>query len=186
MAHEMDGVNIAELHQCIEREFSKKFPQFKLIKFYREEEERRAPDPKDLPALLLEIPEFELNLDEDSGTEQMPLVARIEARIIDTFNQRDAKIKIRALAVSLAYFLYKNKRFYQMQNKAAGHVVVETITEDNFFQELDRYEVWRVDFSLPINIGDNIWSESGVTPTPVYSYDPKIGLGYEDSYKDIL
>lgn len=186
MANEMDGVDLTILHDTIEHKLKAQFPQFKIVEFYREEEERRAPKKEFLPALLLDLPEFELDLENDAGSEQLPLIARFEARLIDTFDQDKAKLKIRTLATQLAYYMFKNKRFHALNNVAVGPVSVDAVTQDDFFPELDRFEVWRVDFSMQILIGDNIWKQTGEVPTPVYSHSPNIGFGHENDYKEIV
>lgn len=186
MANEMDGVDLSILHDTIEHELREQFPQFKIVEFYREEEERRSPGKDQLPALLLDLPEFEIDLDNDAGSEQLPLIARFEARVVDTFNQEKAKLKIRTLATQLAFYIFKNKRFHALNNVAVGPVTVDAVTQDDFFPELDRFEVWRVDFSMQILIGDNIWKQTGEVPTPVYSHSPNIGFGHENDYKEIV
>ena len=42
-----------------------------------------------------------------------------------------------------------------------------------------------MDFSTQILVGENVWAESGIIPTPVFSYSPEIGLGHEDSYQEL-
>lgn len=185
MADEMDGVDLECLHQNIQERFQAQFPQFKLIEFYREEEERRPPSPEQLPALFLALSEFELDIENDMGSEQLPLIARFEARVIDTFDQDNAKLKIRTLTTQLAYYIFKNKRFHISKDCMAGPAVLDAIEQDNFSPELDRYKVWRIDFSVQINIGDNIWKQEGQTPIPVFNYAPVIGTQHLTDYQGL-
>lgn len=185
MADAIAGVDFDQLHDVIEEKLRAQFPVFKLVQFYRDEEERKAPTAKELPALFLELTSFEIDDQGDMGTEQLPLIARFEARIIDTFNQRRAKINVRKLAAGVALYIFQNKHFTQLGKYGVGVSSVEDISEDAFFPELDRFEVWRVDFSTQIVVGENVWAESGVTPTPVFSYSPEIGLGHEDKYQEL-
>lgn len=74
----MDGVDLFNLHATIEKKLREQFPKFKLVEFYRSEEERKPPTLNELPSLFLEM-DFEINLDGDSGSEQLPLIARVEA-----------------------------------------------------------------------------------------------------------
>lgn len=185
MADAIAGVDFDQLHDVIEEKLRAQFPVFKLVQFYRDEEERKAPTAKELPALFLELTSFEIDDQGDMGTEQLPLIARFEARIIDTFNQRRAKINVRKLAAGVALYIFQNKHFTQLGKYGVGVSSVEDILEDAFFPELDRFEVWRVDFSTQIVVGENVWAESGVTPTPVFSYSPEIGLGHEDKYQEL-
>lgn len=211
MANALAGADLELLHSTIVEKLKAQFPQFKLVEFYREEEERRAPSQQNLPALILDLPELELDPEGDMYTEQLPLVARFEARVIDTFNQPNAKLNIKKLAVQLAYYIFKNKRFHALNNSAVGHATVDAIVEDDFFLELDRFEVWRVDFSMQLGIGANIWDETGeVTPdNPLFifageqpvqldgdlplggtkdltGYEPNNGPGNEANYQQVM
>ena len=76
MANAIAGVDLDQLHDVIEAKFRAQFPVFKLVQFYRDEEERKAPTAKELPALLLELPSFDMDEQGDQGTEQLPLIAR--------------------------------------------------------------------------------------------------------------
>ena len=185
MANEMNGVDLGVMHQTIQENLKEQFPQFKLVEFYREESERRAPSALQLPALLLELTEFEVDNANNPGTEQLPLIARFEARVIDTFDQDRTKINIRVLATQLAYYIHKNRRFHALNNHAVGPASVDRIEADHFDPDLDRYQVWRVDFSMQISIGENIWSQQGITPIPLYSYVPLVGIPHKDKYKHI-
>ncbi len=186
MVNAIAGVNFDQLHDVIEEKLRTQFPVFKLVQFYRDEEERKAPSTQELPALLLELTSFDVDIDGDAGTEQLPLIARFEARIIDTFNQRRAKINVRKLAAAVALYIFQNKHFTGLGRYGVGVSSLEDISEDAFFPELDRFEVWRVDFSTHIVVGENVWTESGETPTPVFSYAPEIGAAHEDKYQELL
>lgn len=189
MADALEGMDLSVLHQKIVEAFAEKFStDFNLIAFYRDEEERRAPKVTELPALLLELTELEPDAENDANCEQLPVIARFEARIVVNAMQdkalsiETAKIKVRALAAKLAHYLYKHKRFHKLP---AGALSVDAIVEDAFYPELDRYEVWRVDFSIPILIGESVWISDGITPTPAYSWSPNIGAEHEQDYQDI-
>lgn len=186
MVDAIAGVDLDQLHDVIEEKLRSQFPAFKLVQFYRDEEERKVPGQQELPALLLELTNFDINADGDAGTEQMPLIAKFEARIIDTFNQRRAKINVRKLAAAVALYIFQNKHFTGLGPYGVGVSALGDISEDAFFPELDRYEVWRVDFSTQIVVGENVWAESGETPTPVFSYAPEIGAAHEDKYQELL
>lgn len=186
MADEMDGVDLSQLHQTIVDQLHTHFPNFKFIEFYRSDEERKPPSLEQLPALLLELSEFEVDLVNDWGAEQLPLIARFEARVVDSFEKPQSKINIRTLATQLAYFIYKNKRFHHYNgSQAVGSSSVDEITEDYFYPHLKSFEVWRVDFSIPVGIGENIWKDEGKTPTAVFSYVPKVGIGHEQDYQEL-
>ena len=60
------------------------------------------------------------------------------------------------------------------------------MTEDAFYPGLDRYDVWRVDFEIPIHVGESIWESKGVTPTAWFSWSPEIGSAHSSAYQEIL
>ena len=113
MADPIEGTDIVAMHENIVKKLSDQFKDnFKLIEFYRSENDRTPLKKENLPALLLEVPDFELNLEEDAGTEQLPMLARIEARVVidamekEQDNPTFAKLKVRALALKLAQYLF--------------------------------------------------------------------------------
>ena len=58
---------------------------------------------------------------------------------------------------------------------------------DDFQPEIDKYEVWRVEWQQVIHLGETIWTDEGTTPqNPVYSWVPDIGNGNEDKYQDAV
>ena len=189
MADAIEGINIADLHNNIVKKLAEQFKDdFKLIEFYRSENERKPLKVSELPALLLELPDFELDLESDAGTEQLPLIARFEVRIVvDAMEKEQAnpifmKVKVRGLATKLAQYLFKNKRFHGLKT---GALVLSDITEDAFYPALDRYDVWRIDFEIPIHVGESIWTSEGVTPTALYSWSPEIGGAHISSYQEV-
>lgn len=190
MADAIDGTDIVAMHNSIVKKLSDQFKDdFKLIEFYRSENERSPLKKEELPALLLEVPDFELNLEGDAGTEQLPMFARIEARVVidamekEQDNPTFAKLKVRTLALKLAQYLFKNKHFHGLKT---GPLTLLDVTEDAFYPGLDRYDVWRVDFSIPIHIGESIWKSEGVTPTAWFSWSPEIGSAHSSAYQEIL
>ena len=190
MADAIDGINIADLHNNIVKSLAEQFKDdFKLIEFYRSENERKPLKVAELPALLLELPDFELDLENDSGTEQLPLIARFEARIVSDAMEKEQdnpsfmKVKVRGLAIKLAQYLFKNKRFHKLKT---GPLTLTAITEDAFYPNLDRYEVWRVDFEMQIHAGESIWKSEDNTPMALYSWSPEIGSAHSSAYQEVL
>lgn len=55
MVNAIAGVDLDQLHDVIEEKLRTQFPVFKLVQFYRDEEERKGPSTQELPALLLEL-----------------------------------------------------------------------------------------------------------------------------------
>lgn len=175
--------DLLELCRAIEAKISAAFPDFKVVQFYREEDERAALKESELPALLLEVPELEPNHDDDPGTEQLSVIARFEARVVVNFREENAKILTATIAGMLGAYMRKYRHFHGIKGCP---VTVDTIVSDDFYPELDRYEVWRVDFSCIAWLGETVWTNEGTTPAdPVYSWVPKIGPGHESNYEDV-
>ena len=145
MADALIETDLSALHEQIGQSLKAAFPVFKVVEFYREEEDREPLLNGELPALLLELSEMEPNIDNDPGTEQFPMIARFEARVVIGFRTPQAKVEVRKLAGAVAAFIHKHGRFYG----PGGAAVVDGIVSDDFSPGLDRYEVWRVEFSIP-------------------------------------
>lgn len=183
MANAITNIDLADLHTAIGSNLSEAFPAFKLVEFYREDEERAAPKESELPALLLEMTEMEPDLDSDPGTEQLAVIARFEARIVINFRTPKAKIEVRKMAGGLAAFIHKNRRFHKLPTGAAN---IDAIVSDDFYPELDRFQVWRVDFSMLVHLGDTIWTnDEPLEFEPVYSWSPETGTGNDDKYEGV-
>lgn len=183
MANAIIETDLGVLHEAIGAKLAEAFPIFKIVEFYREEEEREAPKESELPALLLEMNELEPNLEDTPGTEQLSVFARFEARIVVNFRTPKAKIEVRKLAGAVAAFLFKNKHFHGVKGCP---VTVDAIVSDDFYPELDRFEVWRVDFNCIAWLGETVWTNDGKTPSePVLSWVPNIGPGNEDKYEGV-
>lgn len=190
MANANTSIDLGELHQAIEAAIRAQFPSLKLVEFYREEEERRPPTDAQLPACLLEMSEMNPTPDIDPGTEQLAVSARFEARLVIGFRTPKAKLEIRKLAAAFAVFLRLN-RWPSItapgETIPTGPAEVITIMPDDFSPELDRFEVWRVEWQQPLHLGDGIWNDDGLTPdAPLYSWTPNIGTGNADKYQDAI
>lgn len=179
MANAIIETDLAVLHEQIGASLSVAFPVFQVVEFYREEDERAPLKEAQLPALLLEMTEMEVDAENDPGTEQLAVIARFEARIVIGFRTPQAKVAVRKLAGAVAAFMRKEPRFYGK----GGAITVDAIIADDFYPELDRFEVWRVDFSIKCWLGETVWTDEGTAPAePVLSWVPEIGPGNEDKY----
>lgn len=185
----LDGTDLAALHDAIVTVSAAAFPGVHF-EFYREDRTslpfgngEAGQDPK--AYCLLELSEMDAS-DMDPGTEQQGMLARFEANFVIKSLQDDAKVLVRALAGSFAAFLRKQSRF-QPADVLQGPVRVVGCYKDDFNPELDQFEVWRVDWTQEIWLGEGtVWKSSGTIPTQVlFSYVPIIGIPYETEYRDI-
>lgn len=186
-------IELAVLHDAIVADIKAQFPDLVTVEFYRAEEGQGDDERKTLPvpACLLELSEMTTDPDRDPGTEQLAVTATFEARlIIDSFKTLNAKLSIRVLAAAFSAWL----RLRRWNNPAVpgkclptGPAYVIGAYPDDFSPELDRYEVWRVEWQQEIHLGSTVWNDEGVTPSiPVFSWSPAIGPGHEDDYTEVL
>lgn len=187
MADANTEVDLGVFHDAIVADIKAQFPDLATVEFYREVDERAEGMP--LPACLLELSEMPASNDDDPGSTQWPTVARIEARLIIGFRTPRAKIEVRKLAGALAVWL-RRRRFNDPTTPGrtlpTGAADVIGCFPDEFDPALDRYEVWRVEWDQQLDLGATVWTNEGVTPTPVFSWAPDIGIGHEDKYDEIV
>lgn len=187
------NLDLAVLHDSIVADIKAQFPDLVTVEFYRAEEGQGEDARKTLPvpACLLELSEMPADPDRDPGTEQLAVTATFEARlIIDSLKTHNAKLSVRILAAAFSAWL----RLRRWDNAAlpgkklpTGPAYVMGAYPDDFSPELDRYEVWRVEWQQEIHLGSTVWTDEGETPSnPVFSWSPDIGPGNEESYTEVL
>jgi hypothetical protein len=172
-------LDLDALHDAITSDIQAQFPSLQLVEFYRTEERRAIP----LPAIILDLTEFEADPECDPGTEQLAVTARFEAEIIFGFNTPNVKREIRKFAAAFAAWM-RLRRWTGIVTDAAK---VIGCYRDDFNPELDQYEVWRVEWTQVLYLGTNTWTNDGVIPTTVFAgYSPEIGLGNDDEYLQVV
>ena len=169
------AVDLDALHDAIVQSIGDSFPALQTVTTYHTDRQQL-----DLPAVLIELIELEPNPDDDPQTEQLPALARFEARIVVGFRETDVKREIRKLAAALAHHIHQ-ERWAQ----PVGPAEVTAISPDDFSPELDQFEVWRIEWMHAVHIGESVWGDDGTPPVPVYSWAPDIGPGNEDKYKEM-
>jgi hypothetical protein len=172
-------LDLDALHAAIESEITAQYPDLKVVEFYREEERKQLP----LPAILLDLTEFEVETDKDPGTGQLAVNARFEAEIIFGFNTPNVKREIRKFAAAFAAWL-RLRRWKGIVGPDAVQVI--GCYRDAFHPQLDKYEVWRVEFAQVLYIGEKDWTNEGKIPSTVYiGYSPAVGTGSEPAYTEL-
>lgn len=161
MADALTEVEIEALHDAIESGIKTAFPALQTVQFYREETDRV--EPVATPACLLSIDEFNPTPDKDPGTGQLATEARFSARLILGFRTERAKIEARKLACAIAAYLHLRR----WPGVVTGPGDVSAIMPDEFDPALDQFEVWRVEWSHAVHLGESVWKGEGVTPTVV-------------------
>lgn len=170
------AIDLDALHDAICASIKAAFPSLATVEDYREDRKHLT-----LPAVLINLTDLEPEPDEDPGTEQLAAMARFDAQIVIGFRTANAKREVRKLAAALAHHIYGNR--WGQPVEAAR---VTAIVQDDFSPELDRFEVWRVEWQQIIHIGTSVWNNDGVIPTEVLaSFEPDTGPDNEAKYIDI-
>lgn len=168
-------VDLNDVHQAI---ISALTAQFADLNFYEYEDNRKKIK---TPACTIELIDMEPDYEMDPGTEQLPVKASFVARIILGFRTQDVKREVRKLSGAMASFINKN-RF----GKPIGPALVLSISPDAFEPDLDKYEVWQIEWTHDINLGQTVWINDGTIPTSVLaSWEPNTGIPHENDYEDI-
>lgn len=148
--NENSNVDLRDLHQRIRDAIAARFPAFRTVEFYRDEESEDLPT----PACLLELDEIEPQ-EEDPGTGQIIMGLRFSARLLFSREAgHDGLMNVRLAAADVAAFINKNRfggRVYPGRILSCG--------VDFFRPDLtDRYAIWRVEWHHErAFLGPNIW-----------------------------
>lgn len=181
-------VDLEKLHNAIVADIKAQFPQLLTVEFYQDDPESRKGLP--IPACLLRLSEMESDNEDDPGTEQLAVVATFEAYfIINNIRTPKAALEIRKLAAAFMAWLRK-RRWSNPDNPEkklpTGPANVVGGFPDDFSPELDKFDVWRVEWQQIIHLGESVWNDDGVTPSEVFvSWSPDIGFGHEGDYEKV-
>lgn len=174
-------VDLDALHDAIVADIRAQFPGLQTVEFYRTDERKGML----LPAVILNLAEFENEPDVDPGTEQLAVTARFEAEIIMGFRVPNVKREIRKFAAAFAAWM--RLRRFTRENVHTGPAQVIGCYPDDFDPELDQYEVWRMEWSQVLHLGNTVWTNDGAVPTQVFtSWVPDIGNGHEADYDRVI
>ena len=176
-------ITLDKYYAAVIADIREAFPVFNTVEFDRGEIETNAPL---LPACLLEISEFEDG--DDLQTEAWHCLAHVDIRILLSFKTPNAKLACRKLAVALAHWL-RFRRFTHPDNLdkklPTGPVLLTGCYQDEF-DDLENYEVWRIEFTQAMTFGASVFTDEGVIPDQVYSgISPAIGSENENAYIEV-
>ncbi|RQQ37066.1 hypothetical protein [Burkholderia stagnalis] len=178
-------VSVAAYQDTVVAKIQAAFPDFKTVEFDREENDRDELEAGDLPAILLDLNEFEEAPEADRGTGQLPMRARVEARVVIGYRTARAKTAARTAAGCLAAWLRLRRFVCEGVWTEAAQVI--GAYRDDFAPGMDRYVVWRVEWAQVLHLGASVWKEAGAIPkNPSFSFAPDIGLGNEACYQPLF
>lgn len=174
MANANTVTTLDAVHAGIVDAIKAQFPTLQTVEAYRLDRKSMP-----TPACLIEMTEMDAAPEIDPGTEQLAVNARFEARFAISFRQgaNNPKLEVRKLAAAFAAFA-RLKRW----GCPIGPAEVIGCYQDDFDPELDQFECWRVEWQQVIHLGDTVWTDDGIVPSPVYSWAPEIGIPHEPDY----
>jgi hypothetical protein len=115
-----------------------------------------------VPCVLVLCDSFE-PMDSD-GTERLLLKSKWLAYCVVADHAPNADTTARILAISVG------KAVDDIEGKASqgySKASLVGIFEDSFNPDLDGFLVWKVEFDIPIKVGESVWDGTGIIPTQV-------------------
>lgn len=181
-------INLEVLHDAIVSDIKAAFPQLSTVQFYQDDPEERKTLP--IPACLLTMDELDVDMDIDPGTEQLAVRAHFEAHfIVSSIRNPRAKLAVRTLAAAfMAWMRLRKWTNPENPEKKLPTRAARVIGgyPDDFHPEMDKYEVWRVEWEQVIHLGESVWNDEGITPSQVFfNWSPEIGDGNEEKYSEL-
>jgi hypothetical protein len=163
--------NLKALHEAIERDMRVKLPTIKRIEAYP-----RLGQKIETPLIAIELNEFEPG--HDDGTGDVPLIARMQARVVFDPIEEGAELAVREVAARVAMVVHGNTWELPI---TPGRVV--QVAEDPFRPQLDTYCVWLVEWTHEFGLGielDDIPDGRAI----LWGVDPDTGPDSEGQYWD--
>lgn len=169
-------IDLDAVHQAVLAALAAQFPSVATVEDYRTERQSLP-----LPAILVELEDFEAVPEEDPGTGQLAARARFVARIVLSFRTASAERAIRKLAAAVGAFAHLNRWGVPVEPAQ-----VLTIAPEEFEPELDQFVCWSVEWQQVVHLGASVWTPEGKLPEEVlYSYEPRVGIPYEPWYTEL-
>ena len=134
-----------------------------------------------LPAIIVQISEIEPTPDADQHEGQFPCNVHFEARII--LGHRTPKVRrlICEGSAGVAAFVHNNR-----MGVPWGAGVVLACEPDEFAPQVDKFDVWRVEWVHAANVGPFLALPDEFQPTQVFlSRAPEIGVPHESDYVEV-
>jgi hypothetical protein len=113
------------------------------------------------PAVFLEIANY--GIGSDPATEQLSLVANVEARVVVDSTIEDAEIVCQSLACEIANVAHLNSFGCKI-----SPAKVSGISRDFFKPDFDMYVCWLVEWSHEMHCGNSVFDEIGITPHTIH------------------
>lgn len=168
-------VDLGELHQAVLDRIAGEFPALQTVEDYRELRSELA-----LPAVLVNLEDFEAVPESDPLTGQLAVMSRWRAQIVIGFRTDVAQREIRRLAAAIGLFIQG-----QRWGEAVAPAEVLLIAPDDFEPALDQFVVWSVEWQQIIHLGESVWGGGEMPERVLVSWVPKVGIPHEGDYVEI-
>ena len=109
------------------------------------------------PAVFLEVSGYRPG--NDPATEELALVANVEARVVVDSVADNAELVCQQLACEIANIAHLNSFGLNI-----SPAVVMGVSRDVFKPEFDAFICWMTDWTHEFHIGDSVWNETGLPP----------------------
>lgn len=173
-------VSLAPLQAAIVSRLQAQFPMFATVAFSPAGGTNGATTPAVLCELLRAEP---LPAQTDAGSGQFACSLRILSRIV-LDEDTDAALRLRDAALALATHLHQWGYVPGFSCERIGVLVIEPEPIEDI--PAGRV-IWRVEWSVPVLLGQAAWAEAGAGP-PVqgfYSVAPEVGAAHVDAYRPL-
>ena len=179
MANAITSCDVAQLYAVITARIHAAFPALQTVEFDREDR-----DVLPVPACLLEIGEADDG--QDPGSEQQCMDVRFSAQFVVGYRSLTARREVIQLAMAFAAFLRAQGRWPGIGGQG-GEPRIIGCYPDEFDPQLDKYDVWRVEWHQSLWFGKSVWDWPNI-PLPEHVHlgrAPDVGIGNEDKYTEV-
>ncbi len=185
-------LDLGVLLEAIVADIKARFPSMVNVQFFADEPEERVE--LTVPAILLEVSEMEVDTDSDPGTEQLAVNLSFSAFVvISGLQDGNTKLQIRQLAAALVSWL-RMRHWRDPSNPGTDEepnylqsdpAMPVGAYRDDFSPELDRYEVWRVDWEQRVYLGHSVFDTTFLPSKVWLGLDPDIGAEHREDYVQV-
>lgn len=165
-------VNIETLHAAIKAALQAQYPTAN-VDFYPRPGEKIT-----TPAILIDLDDI-ISADPDEiGTGQLYATLNFNAYCVMAYKAGN-KLALRSMAAAVLSFV-RGKRW----NSPIGAATTAGAYPDQFAGDGKEYEVFRVEFSHEVILGNDVWSSTGILALEVYlGFAPDIGPAHIGDYE---
>lgn len=184
------SIDLEQLELAIAADVKAQFPFIKTVEFYREDREKLP-----VPALLLEMTEWEYAEEADPMTGQLGVIATFEADYLVSFrpeNNVKADTIVRKMVGALAAWMY-NRRWNDpatpgkklptgpVQIIGGWHSEFQGMAAGDKSKTQSQFKIWTFTWQQKITLG--ALEGEDLLPTEILAaLSPEIGLPYKDTY----